>query len=118
MSEDSIDSIVATIPPSVLDCRTYYYQQYPGTEVVYSHSKFQHTVQLGRIYNSSTVYVAGFQESMLLTWIGLDSYVQRRAETSYTTTIRIVDGINPYENKHSEVFTYVKVQQVRAATRS
>lgn len=107
--EDVTDHIAASIPAIALDSRSYYYQQYPGIKVVYSRSKFQHTVYLGTISNSTPVYVAGFEESMLLTWIGLDCSIQRRTETSYTISIKIVDGTNPYENNHSEVFTYIKV---------
>ena len=51
-------------------------------------------------------YLTGFGESMLITWVGLDCTV-RRITTSYTINLKVVDGINPYENSHTNVF-YVK----------
>ena len=35
--------------------------------------------------------------------------VHGRIATSYTITIKVVNGINPYENTHTDIFTYVKV---------
>ena len=69
-----------------MDSRSYYYRQYPGTEITYSFSKFMHTVPLGIVTNThseSPTFVAGFGESMLLTWIGL-------ATMQSTTTYRYI----------------------------
>ena len=55
------------------------------------------------------MYVAGFGESLLMTWIGLDCTVQHRIAASYTIHMNVVDGINPYENSHNNIFSYVKV---------
>ena len=43
-----------------------------------------------------------------MTWIGLDCTV-RRIATSYTIHLNVVDGINPYENSHNNIFLYVQV---------
>ena len=106
---DSSIDIIASAPASLLDSRTYYYQHYPGEEIIYSHNNFLRTIQLGRINTPTPTYVAGFGESMLITWVGLDCTVQRRIATSYTINLKVVDGINPYENSHTNVFSYVKV---------
>ena len=107
--DNSIDDIIATAPVSLLDSRTYYYQRYPGKEIVYSYNNFLCTIQLGRINTPTPMYVAGFGESLLMTWTGLDCTVQRCIATSYTIHLKLVDGINPYENSHSNVLSYVKV---------
>ena len=107
-----IDNIIATLPSDILNSRSYYYKQYPGIEITYSFSKFMHTVPLGIVTNThseSPTFVAVFGESMLLTWIGLQCRVQRLIDTSYTVKINAVNGTNPYECHHEEIFTFVKV---------
>ena len=107
--DSSIDDIIASAPASLLDSRTYYYQHYPGEEIIYSHNNFLRTIQLGRINTLTPTYVAGFGESMLITWVRLDCTVRRRIATLYTINLKVVDGVNPYENSHTNVFSYIKV---------
>ena len=66
-------------------------------------------IQLGRINTPTPTYVVGFGESMLITLVGLDCTVRLRIATSYTIYLKVVDGINPYENSHTIVLSYVKV---------
>ena len=106
--DNGIDDIIASAPASLLDSRTYYYQSYPGEEIVYSYNNFLRTVHLGRINTPTPMYVAGFGESLLMTWIGLDCTVRHTA-ILYTIHLNVVDGINPYENSHNNIFSYVKV---------
>ena len=104
-----IDSIIATVHIHILDSRSYYYHRYPGINIKYSHTQFIHTVPLGDILNRSPTFVAGFSESMLLTWVGLECRVHRPIDASYTVCIKVVDGPNPYKHCHREIFTYVTV---------
>lgn len=107
--DDTIDELIANVPCATLDSRTYYYTRYPGVEIMYNRAKFQHTIALGLINIPKPVSVAGFGESMLLTWVGLECSVRRRVATSYTINLKVVNGINPYKNTHDTIFTYVKV---------
>ena len=107
--DDIIDELLATVPATMFDSRTYYYMRYPGVNITYNRAKFQHTISLGFINTPTPVYVAGFDESMLLTWVGLECSIRRYVATSYTINLNVVDGTNPYKNTHNTVFTYVKV---------
>ena len=82
--DDIIDEHIANVPSTVVDSRTYYYMHYPGVEITYNRVKFQHTISLGLINTPLPVYVAGFGESLLLTWVGLECSVRRCIATSYT----------------------------------
>ena len=107
--DDIIDELIANVPSTMVDSRTYYYMRYPGVEITYNRAKFQHTLSLGFINTPTPVFVAGFGESMFLTWVGLECSIRRCVATSYTINLNVVHGINPYENTHNTVFTYIKV---------
>ena len=92
--DDTIDELIANVPCTTLDSRTYSYTRYPGVKIMYNRTKFQHTIALGLINIPKPVYVAGFGESMLLTWVGLECSVRRRVVTSYTINLKVVNGIH------------------------
>jgi len=113
-TDDSVvDHIIRHCPASVLDCRSYYWRnfKYPGTSITYHHHHFQHTLSIGSIYPQSPggAYVCTFNESMLLTWVGVECLVQHRLATAYSISVNVIDGSNPFENSRTTVFTYSKV---------
>ena len=86
-----VDHILRNCPLGLLDCRSYYWRnfKYPGTIIRYNHHHFQHTISVGNIYPQSpgSSYVCTFNESMLLTWVGVECSVQRRLATAYSISV-------------------------------
>ena len=111
LDNDVVEHIIANAPNRLLDCRTYYWTnfKYPGFGIMYHCSNFQHTISLGCLYDQSPTYIASFDESLLLTWIGIECSVQRRLATSYKIQMNIVNGMNRYADEHQPIFTYYKV---------
>lgn len=93
-----------------MDCRSYYWRnfQYPGRIISYNRHHFQHTISVYPHLPGGS-YVCTFNESMLLTWVGVECSVQRRLATAYSISVNVIDGPNPFENGCTTVFTYSKV---------
>lgn len=109
--EELVDSLISTAPVLMLDSRTYYWPNFKlGNDVKYFRDKFVYCFPLGTLRAHPNVYyVCSFTESLLLTWIGIECSVQRYTATSYNINLNVVDGMNPYSNKHNNVFSYYKI---------
>lgn len=106
-----VDDIIANADSGMLDNRSYYWSNftYPGMTITFDRCNFQHTISLGSMNEQSPAYIGSFNESLLLTWCGLECNVGRLLETSYTIKVNVVDGTNPYVNNHTPIFTYYKI---------
>lgn len=108
---DSIDEIFATVPSEMLDSRCYYWRnfKYPGSKITYDPRQFLHTFPLGDFYEQNPIYVCSFDESLLITWIGIECSIDRRVATAYDISINVVNGMHPFSDNHINIFTYTKV---------
>lgn len=102
MNDDSstreFDQLVESIPDSVLDVRSYYWPNFIQTRYIHhSFKKFVYSIEMPTpICESRAYYIASFGESLLLTWVGIETNVNRRIGASTSMTVRVVRGNDPY----------------------
>lgn len=108
---EEFDQIVQSIPDSLLDARSYYWPNFRQPRYIHHHpKKFVYNIQLpSPISNSGSYYVGTFGESLLLTWVGLESQVHRRIDASTSITLKVVHGSDPFSSEHKDVAAYCKV---------
>lgn len=115
MNEDSVtrevDQLVETIPDSILDARSYYWPNFVQPRYIrHSFKKFVYSIELPTpIRESRAYYIASFGESLLLTWVGIETKVDRRIGASTNMIVRVVLGNDPYTSEHKDVARYCKV---------
>lgn len=106
-----IDSIIANAPSYLFDSRHYFWKNYKENIVGYDKKHFQHVIELDEVFSHCEVprYVCSFDESLLITWIGLKCTVHRYMETATELKINVVEGVNPYTDNHCTLLHYCKV---------
>ena len=104
-----IDSIIASASNYLLDNRHYYWKYYKENITGYNKEHFQHIITLKDINQCACevpVYVCSFEESLLITWIGLKCTVHRCVATATELKINVVEGVNPYIDNHYTLLHY------------
>lgn len=110
---EEFDQLVQSVPDSVLDTRNYYWPNFNQPRYIFHHrQKFVYNIPLpSPISESGPYYVATFGESLLLTWVGLETRVHRRIAASTNITMKIVRGSDPFSSEHKDVAQYCKVPE-------
>ena len=105
------DELARLVPDSVLDTRFHYWSNF--SHPLYIHHRPKRLVYSIRlptpISESGSYYVASFGESLLLTWVGLETRVHRRFGASTNITLKVVRGNESFTSEHKDVAGYCKV---------
>ena len=108
---EEFDQIAQSIPDSLLDSRRYFWPNFDQPRYIHhQRKKFVYSICLPTpITESGSYYIATFGESLLLTWVGLETRVYRRIGASTSITVKIVHGSDPFSSEHTDLAAYSKV---------